>query len=262
MSRTDTWMPLYIGDYLADTMRLTTLQHGAYLLLLMEYWRQGPLPDEQPELAAIAKLDRKVWEREVWPTLSRFFERFDDGLLHQKRIDNERTKAIEISNKRREAVQQRADRKGNKSEDKSLESGYKEPTNVGSSEPTPSRDLHNYTSLRSEELPSVAARTSARGAGTRLPEDWAPDESGHRFAVELNLNPDHVLAAFRDYWIAKAGKDGRKTDWLATWRNWCRRESENRTKPGRSGGRPDPALSEDWQAIDRKFGLQTPGAFS
>lgn len=27
---------------------------------------------------------------------------------------------------------------------------------------------------------------------------------------------------FRDYWHAKAGKDGRKLDWQATWRNWVR----------------------------------------
>ena len=36
-----TWMPLYVGDYVGDTLHLELDEHGAYFLLMMTYWRNG-----------------------------------------------------------------------------------------------------------------------------------------------------------------------------------------------------------------------------
>ena len=110
MSKPDVWMPLYIGEYLADTMRLTTVQHGAYMLLLMQYWKSGPLPDDEAELAGITKMEPRAWAK-ISASLRRFFTIGEDGLLHQKRADAERQKAADISAKRRQASMQRTDRK-------------------------------------------------------------------------------------------------------------------------------------------------------
>lgn len=89
------WMPLYVGDYLGDTGHLTTTQHGAYLLLMMHYWRKGSLPDDDKQLSKITKLPLKVWT-EYRETLQDFFH---DGWRH-KRIDIELHKTMSISEKR------------------------------------------------------------------------------------------------------------------------------------------------------------------
>lgn len=85
-------MPLYVADYLADTRRLSTLEHGAYLLLIMDYWTTGGLPTDERKLARIAGLSDKEWAR-VRPAVSEFF----DGDWKHKRVDAELAKAAEKS---------------------------------------------------------------------------------------------------------------------------------------------------------------------
>jgi uncharacterized protein YdaU (DUF1376 family) len=89
------WMPLYVGDYLGDTGHLTTAQHGAYLLLMMHYWRKGELPDDDRQLCKIAKLPLKTW-CQYRATLQDFFY---EGWKH-KRIDAELAKMMRVSEKR------------------------------------------------------------------------------------------------------------------------------------------------------------------
>jgi uncharacterized protein YdaU (DUF1376 family) len=88
-------MPLYVGDYLGDTGHLTTAQHGAYLLLMMHYWRKGELPDDDRQLSKITKLPLKTW-CDYRPILQDFFY---DGWRH-KRIDAELERMLRLSEKR------------------------------------------------------------------------------------------------------------------------------------------------------------------
>jgi len=103
------WMPLYVGDYLGDTQRLTTEQHGAYLLLMMDYWRNGPAPDDDATLQQITKLDKAAWKR-TRPVLARMFQ-IEDGEWKHKRIDRElenaRSNASRRSDKAKKAAQAR-----------------------------------------------------------------------------------------------------------------------------------------------------------
>lgn len=101
MKRPDTWMPLYIGDYLRDTSRLTTEQHGAYLLLIMDCWVNGPLPDDDEALAAIVKAAAPTW-RKMRPVMAGFFD-IADGRWTHGRVERERAKAASNVEKRSEA---------------------------------------------------------------------------------------------------------------------------------------------------------------
>lgn len=78
------WMPLYVADYLADTGHLTTAEHGAYLLLIMHYWKNGGLPDDDGKLARIARCSLRDWLG-MRQTLSEFF---GEGWTHG-RIERE-----------------------------------------------------------------------------------------------------------------------------------------------------------------------------
>lgn len=62
--------------------------------------------------------------------------------------------------------------------------------------------------------------------GTALPADWKLPDEWRVWAIQNrgDIDVDTVADSFRDYWVAKPGKDGRKTDWLATWRNWVRNQ--------------------------------------
>jgi uncharacterized protein YdaU (DUF1376 family) len=99
--RSDTWMPFYVGDYLSATGRLTTEQHGAYLLILLDYWKNGPPPNDDAVLAALARMSPAAW-RKAKNALIGFFD-VRDGLLIQKRVEKERQRTTEITDERSKA---------------------------------------------------------------------------------------------------------------------------------------------------------------
>ncbi|WP_426163060.1 DUF1376 domain-containing protein [Sandarakinorhabdus sp. DWP1-3-1] len=84
-------LPLWTDAYLADTRHLTTLEHGAYLLLLMEAWRRPTcsLPDDDRLLARLAGLAMDDWLA-IKATVMEFWKR--DGrtkTFAQKRLSAE-----------------------------------------------------------------------------------------------------------------------------------------------------------------------------
>lgn len=78
-------MPLYTDAYLGDTTHLTTIEHGAYLLLLMAMWRNGGhLPDDDRLLARYARVTGGQWAR-IAITIRPLFTA-ENGTLTQGRL--------------------------------------------------------------------------------------------------------------------------------------------------------------------------------
>lgn len=96
--RPDIWMPLYIEDWDRDTSHLDCEQDGAYGRLVRQYWKTGPLPDDDAMLSRTVRMERSRW-RKVRPTIAAFFE-IREGKWFHKRVDEEMARASALSEKR------------------------------------------------------------------------------------------------------------------------------------------------------------------
>lgn len=144
------WMPLFISDYLGDTMHLSTEEHGAYLLLLMAAWKNaGKLPADEKTLKAITKLGDKSWKESRSVLLAFFFEL--NGSLRNNRVDAELTRTKVLIEQRSEAGKASAAKK--KQERIGQQIGNENSTSV---ERDAERDTaRNRRQLQPQNLPTV-----------------------------------------------------------------------------------------------------------
>jgi len=92
------YFPFYVGDYLRDTARLSTEAHGAYVLIMLDYWTRGAPPDDDDVLATITKSSTARWKK-LRPLLVPFFI-IEDGKWQHSRIERE---LVEAENKHKKA---------------------------------------------------------------------------------------------------------------------------------------------------------------
>lgn len=219
----DDWMPLHIGEYLADTTHLTRDQHGAYLLLIMTYWRRGEaLPADDGQLAAAARATPAEW-RKMRPIISPFFtER--DGKWFQKRCEEELAKARahvaqrsvagkasaavrdrqRKGNGRSTAVQRDGQREGqrnvNEISDQEPSTKYQEPLSSADSKTAAREDVE--FSADAEEFAKLAKILGFDGNDHRNWLEFVAMKTRHGLEFEA-----HILAAARHH--AAVGKVGK-----------------------------------------------------
>ena len=193
-----------IGDYASHTHHLDLMEDLAYRRLLDLYYLH-----ERPLNASVTSVARQIgmraYEKEVQTILSEFFELTEDGWINTRADKEIATYHSKIQQASR-AGKASAERRSN------ARSTDVQPTN-------------NHKPININQEPSFGAVAPAKKA-SRMTEDWQLPKAWGEWAVaEHNLSADTVrleASKFRDYWLAKAGKDGAKLDWSATWRNWVR----------------------------------------
>lgn len=80
-------MPFYVGDYLKDTLHLTTEEHGAYLLLLFSMWNNDcKLPFDEKKLARIARVSPPKW-KVIREDILEFFQVEGEFITHSKMVE-------------------------------------------------------------------------------------------------------------------------------------------------------------------------------
>jgi uncharacterized protein YdaU (DUF1376 family) len=200
----------YMGDYGRKTAHLSLIEHGAYTLLLDAlYSTEKGLPAGYADLFRICRAMSKTEQTAVASVADQFFPVGEDGLRHNSRAAEELEDAAPAIQAARENG-----RKGGRPKTQKEPSGFPEETQREPRSKASQSHSQNSPSLRSGER------------ATQLPKDWELPDDYRAFckAERPELDPDKVAAKFADYWRGKGGREGRKTDWLATWRNWVRDE--------------------------------------
>lgn len=203
------YMPLYVGDYLADTTHLTVTEHGAYLLLIMSLWRNETLPNNDKILARHARCTMAQWSR-MKPTIMPFFEDRDGRIFHG-RILHDLTAA-------RVAVERQAHRSSNGGKATSLKYKRRIP-------PAAAPQARQSNSTSSTVSIDTVEGEPFRCAGRRAPLDWMPSEDDNEILRSEGIgdfNRPSALARFKDHEFTNA-----KSDWSAAYRNWIRKDAED-----------------------------------
>lgn len=78
------FMPLWVSDFLGDTLDLDATEIGAYMLLLMAQWNRdgASLSPDQEKLRRICRCGRN-WPK-VWGVIGRYFQADDCGIFSKR----------------------------------------------------------------------------------------------------------------------------------------------------------------------------------
>lgn len=244
-----THFPFYPSDWLGGVAGMKPAEVGIYInIVAMIYDAGGPIKLDEARLARRMCCPLVTFRSILSALIEDEKLTFKDGFISNMRAEIELEK---LGQKRLSASASAASRwqeKPNKTTGASMRTHSKRNANQS----------QNQNHIKKEDT-NVSSKEKR---GTRLLQDWIPDQNQTNEAAGMGLTMqeiDNEAAKFRDYWIAKSGQSATKVDWSATWRNWCRNVIERRGKtskpnPVRDDGKPQTFLGETLRLIKEREG--------
>lgn len=255
------YYPFHIGDYAAHTAHLSWEEDCAYRRMLDWYYlNEKALPAEISKVARLVRMPDSMQAIQV--VLEEFFVLSEAG-WHNKRADQELTNMLakqeqQTTKDAHEAERMKRHRERRAEMFAALRAVNVVPAwDVAMKELQRLHDAHcNAPETRTGALPATDQQRLSLPTPTpipivertrrasRLPTDWTLPAEWRDWskAERPDLDPTKVAERFRDFWVAKAGRDGAKLDWQATWRNWVRAQT---AMNGRNNG-PSPGAGDIW----------------
>jgi uncharacterized protein YdaU (DUF1376 family) len=177
----DVYYERYPGDYARDTRRLSLAEHGAYTLLLDDYYSPdgGPLPAALEALYRVCGCQDEAEREAVKSVAMKFFPvRKDDGLRHNKRADKQLAGRVEFL-----AEQSRKARLG--------------------AAARWSKKMPDACPTQSDRIPDASLRASVGQCPEACPEYAPPSPSPSPSLTPTPHAPPNPLASatgFEDFW--------------------------------------------------------------
>lgn len=229
----DHYLPLFVGDFLASTATWTGPERGLYLQLLAFQWASGPLPCDHDRLALVLHYDPKEFKK-LWPVMAGKFKN-GDGALTNPKLEVVRGKSAEIHAARIARATAASNARWNAPSNAQALHTASVEHDSSNAPAIPSNLIQSRSNL--DQSPREDMSRAKRSTGHRLPGDFELTPERRKFAEAEKINPEREFQKFSDYWAAISGAKGRKLDWDATWRNWCRNTTGS--GPVRQTGRED-----------------------
>lgn len=226
------YIQFHIGDFLSGTIGMNSSEIGAYIMLICAHFKAGTngLPADHVYLARIARVGDKSWKKISPRVLEKF--RLSDGFYTLSSVV-EQIEEIEIkSTKARGNALKRWD----KDNANALPSHYNPVTNsqkpkTKNQNPTLERVAFSKNSQENSALPFRAWLTEIRKIDPEVDSDNCPDQFSDE-AERLGFGEIAIeeWERFHDYYISQPNDKSVRADWMATWRNWLRRDFTNGKK--------------------------------